>query len=164
MKKNKKRMIFGIFVILNCMTIFYFSNQVADDSSRQSSRIVETISKIIPTIKTMQEPDKTLLKQEVLTPIVRKSAHFSIYALLGFLTMNFMFTIENKKIYQLIIYAFLFCFIYAITDEFHQFFILGRSAEIRDVLIDSLGALTGIGITTIVTKIITKLKTKLWHE
>lgn len=160
MKKNRKRIIFGILIILNCMAIFYFSNQVADNSSRQSSRVVETISNIIPTIKTMQEPDKTLLQEQVLTPIVRKGAHFSIYALLGFWTMNFMMTIENRKLHQLAIYALIFCFLYAGTDEFHQFFIQGRSAELRDVLIDSSGALIGILFTIAITTGIAKLKRK----
>ena len=36
------------------------------------------------------------------------------------------------------------CFLYACTDEFHQLFIAGRSAEIKDVLIDSFGSLTSI--------------------
>ena len=38
----------------------------------------------------------------------------------------------------------LFCFIYACTDEFHQLFVMGRSCEIRDVLIDTLGSFVGI--------------------
>ena len=33
---------------------------------------------------------------------------------------------------------------YAATDEFHQLFIEGRSGEVRDVGIDSLGALLGL--------------------
>ena len=34
--------------------------------------------------------------------------------------------------------------LYAISDEIHQYFVPGRSAEIRDVLIDVLGANIGI--------------------
>ena len=33
---------------------------------------------------------------------------------------------------------------YAATDEVHQVFVPGRSAEFTDVLLDSLGALVGI--------------------
>ena len=33
---------------------------------------------------------------------------------------------------------------YAATDELHQVFVPGRSAEFTDVLLDSLGALAGI--------------------
>ena len=33
---------------------------------------------------------------------------------------------------------------YAVTDEFHQSFVPGRSCELRDVVIDSCGVLTGV--------------------
>ena len=76
MKNKTKRIIFGILILINCITIFCFSHQVADDSTNSSSRVVNFISEIIPYIKNMQEPDKTILKEEILTPIVRKGAHF----------------------------------------------------------------------------------------
>lgn len=37
--------------------------------------------------------------------------------------------------------------LYAITDEFHQMFVKGRSPAIKDVLIDSSGGLLSLGIT-----------------
>lgn len=164
MKKQTKRIIFAILIIINCIAIFCFSNQIADDSSITSSIVVNLISEIIPTIKNMQEPDKTILKEEILTQIVRKGAHFSIYAMLGILTINFMLTFENKKMSKKIIYALMFCMFYAITDEFHQYFIPGRSAEIRDVLIDSSGALTGILFVIIVLAIVKIIKKKIKKE
>ena len=36
------------------------------------------------------------------------------------------------------------------TDEIHQLFVPGRSGEIRDVCIDSLGVITGIIIFLII--------------
>lgn len=160
MKTNTKRILFAILIILNCLTIFYFSNQIADNSSKQSSTIVEIISNIIPCIKNMEEEQKTILKEEILTPIVRKSAHFSIYAMLGLLTTNFMLTIENKKMSKRAIFALIFCTLYAITDEFHQKFIPGRSAELRDVLIDTSGAMLGILLTIAVTLLTRKIKNR----
>lgn len=158
MKNATKRIIFGILILINCITIFYFSHQVADNSAKQSSTIVEIISNIIPYIKNMQEPEKTILMKEIITPIVRKSAHFSIYALLGILTTNFALTIENKKLNKASILSLIFCFIYAITDEFHQTFIPGRSGELRDILIDTSGALVGILFTIAITIITRKFK------
>ena len=96
--------------------------------------------------------------EEILTPIVRKTAHFSIYALLGVLTVNYAFTYKGRSLYQKGLSAFLFCIFYAITDEIHQAFIPGRSNEIRDVLIDSLGALSGILISVITAKIYKKIR------
>ena len=160
MKNKTKRIIFSILIILNCLTIFYFSHQIADNSSKQSGTIVEIISNIIPYIKNMPEEEQTILKEEILTPIVRKSAHFSIYAMLGILTTNFMLTIENKKMSKRAIFALIFCMLYAITDEFHQKFIPGRSAELRDVLIDTSGALLGILLTIVITLITRKIKNR----
>ncbi|MFC0560849.1 VanZ family protein [Halalkalibacter alkalisediminis] len=41
--------------------------------------------------------------------------------------------------------AFFICVLYAISAEVHHLFIPGRSKEVRDVLIDSSGALVGLG-------------------
>lgn len=41
--------------------------------------------------------------------------------------------------------------VYAITDEFHQIFVTGRSADFRDVLADVTGALILLGVMWIVS-------------
>lgn len=156
MKTTAKRIIFGILIIINCAAIFYFSSQVADNSKKQSSRVVELVSNIMPSIKKMQEAQKTKLKENIITPIVRKTAHFLIYAMLGIWTINFINTFEKLKISQKIIISMLFCLLYATTDEFHQTLVSGRSGEIRDVLIDSLGALEGMLLIFLISKIIQK--------
>ena len=38
---------------------------------------------------------------------------------------------------------------YAASDEFHQLFVEGRAGRVSDVLIDSAGALAGVGICTL---------------
>ena len=43
--------------------------------------------------------------------------------------------------------AWIFTTAYAASDEFHQLFVTGRSAQVRDVLIDSCGALCGLALT-----------------
>ena len=55
-----------------------------------------------------------------------------------------MVIVDYKNNKKLILYSMLICFLYACTDEFHQLFVYGRSAEIKDVLIDSFGSLTSI--------------------
>lgn len=169
-----RKIIFLILIIINCITIFHFSNQVASTSSSSSGRVVNFVMKVLPQFKNMEEHQKEYIANEVLQPIVRKMAHFSIYTLLGFLTMNFAITckIENNTRYmdeqcsplQLkklrILYSWLFGTLYAVTDEIHQLFIQGRSCEFRDICIDSLGVLTGI----IVALTILKIKNKLSKE
>lgn len=36
------------------------------------------------------------------------------------------------------------CILYAISDEVHQLFVPGRGGQVRDVIIDSAGAIAGI--------------------
>lgn len=91
-----RRIIFLILIIINCITIFYFSNQVADTSSASSGKVVNFVMKVLPQFKNMEEHQKEYIANEVLQLIVRKMAHFSIYALLGFLTINFAFACEEK--------------------------------------------------------------------
>jgi VanZ family protein len=42
--------------------------------------------------------------------------------------------------------ALFLCFLYSITDEFHQIFTPGRSASPRDILLDTLAALAGVSV------------------
>ncbi len=170
-----KKIIFLILIIINCITIFHFSNQVAQTSSSSSGRIVNFVMKVLPQFKNMQEHQKEHIANEVLQPIVRKLAHFSIYTLLGFLTMNYALACkkQNDTCYtgeqcsplqyikdknRIILYSWLFGILYAVTDEIHQFFVPGRSCEIRDVCIDSLGVLTGIIFVLMIIVIYKKVK------
>ncbi|NHC41026.1 VanZ family protein [Bacillus sp. MM2020_1] len=46
------------------------------------------------------------------------------------------------------------CVLYAASDEFRQIFVPGRGPLVKDVFIDSAGAVVGIGIYQIVNKIV----------
>jgi VanZ family protein len=68
----------------------------------------------------------------------------------------FRLLIEQKK--RAVTVTFIFCVLLAILDEIHQIFVPGRSAEVRDVLIDTLGACFGLGIVWGANMIIKKVK------
>lgn len=122
--------------------IFYLSHQEAAQSGELSEGFIARIYRIylrftgIPC--STAEFDHTVASLEF---VVRKLAHFSIYAILGFLMSNAFYQqgIAKHKMFALIASV-----LYAASDEFHQLFIKGRSCEVRDVLIDSAGSLTGI--------------------
>ncbi|MGN0571157.1 MAG: VanZ family protein [Candidatus Fimenecus sp.] len=38
--------------------------------------------------------------------------------------------------------------LYAASDELHQYFIAGRACQLRDVLVDTLGAVAGVALCT----------------
>ena len=96
-------------------------------------------------------------------PILRKLAHFSIYMVVGILIMTFVST------YKLLLWKKLFISImvgvvYAISDEFHQTFIQGRSGELRDVLIDTTGVVCGIAIILIIISVYKALREKSKYD
>lgn len=102
-----RKIIFLILIAINCITIFYFSNQVAIKSSNSSGRVVNFVVKILPALRNLPEEEKQVVCSEILQPIVRKTAHFSIYTLLGFLTMNYALTCKGTK-QQKRVFSFMF--------------------------------------------------------
>ncbi len=122
----------------------------------QVGRVVKFISEIIPAIKNMPEDEKIEFQNNVMQPIIRKVAHFSIYTLLGIFLMNFMITFK-RSFYQVGLLSTFLGFIYACSDELHQLFIPGRSGEFFDICIDTFGVITGIIIVTIVVKLYRKI-------
>lgn len=158
-KINKKSILFAILSIVWMTVIFIFSNQNADDSTDQSDFVTRILLMIfMPDYNTSS--DAEILKIiSSLSFIIRKAAHFSIYAILGIFTYFTVYFSVNKKIKSAIV-SLLICFIYACSDEMHQLFISGRSGQIRDVFIDFSGALTATIIVLIIFKIKAHLKTK----
>ncbi|MFD1031302.1 VanZ family protein [Metaplanococcus flavidus] len=136
MLKNRK--VAWIIAIGWMAIIFILSHQPGTVSSGLSSGISEMIlalvSGALPQIETEIEGFHTLM---------RKNAHFIAYFILGILLLNALKS-NSFPTSRDAIAAFLIAVFYAITDEFHQLFIVGRSGEFRDVMIDSAGAATGI--------------------
>ena len=46
----------------------------------------------------------------------------------------------------------LFCVLFAATDEYHQFLLGTRNGNVMDVLLDSMGAMVGVGVIAILGK------------
>ncbi len=82
---------------------------------------------------------------------IRKGAHFTEYALLG-MTVVYAFGEKLKKAKRIVPVALAVCAFYAATDEFHQHFVPNRMGSVSDVLLDSVGALTGIAIFLLMTR------------
>jgi VanZ family protein len=81
------------------------------------------------------------LKQDF---ILRKIAHILEFAFLTFLLLRAI-SAEVVLPKRIVIYAVIFALFYALTDEYHQSFVLGRQCSLKDVGIDSIGILiTGL--------------------
>lgn len=118
-------------VLVMMIIIFIMSSFVAADSDNQSGLIINALSTIFPGIN----PDG------IIVTIVRKSAHFTEYTLLGFFAARALKLDKKSPWFSIAIAA-----IYATTDEIHQSFVPGRSCELRDILIDTAGATFGASI------------------
>ena len=142
------RAIFLILTLIWMIVIFIFSNQPSKKSEDTSSGITRIIVEILNRDASIEEKQQ---KIESLDPYIRKLAHFTIYAIGGCVIFGFINTYnlanKNKILYSISIGA-----IYACTDEIHQIFVDGRSGELRDVLIDTSGAMLGTVIFILLKK------------
>lgn len=128
-----------LLVVIWMIVIFMFSNQKANDSSKLSDGFILKTVRIIEEITNKEYSDEEILDKFVKP--VRKLAHFIIYLILGILVYNYIRIFGYK---HTILISLLICIMYSCTDEIHQVFIEGRSGEILDVLIDSIGSFIGI--------------------
>lgn len=134
---NKKLIISYILLIVWMALIYLFSsdNQLASDN--KSSIIVN----LLPLVGIVGDTG-------VLTHLIRKSAHFFMYFVLGMLAYN-AFRLHIKSMRLLIVSSTAFVVFYAISDEIHQLLVPGRSGEVRDVIIDSVAGVIGITLVHI---------------
>lgn len=128
-----------IVVILSMTMIFYFSHQPPESSNKLSKNVTEIIVENVETVIPNKE-----LRIERFNRIVRKNAHFFIYLVLGVLVIHALRKSGVSSTYYGLCLAFLFCVLYAVSDELHQLFVAGRGAQVEDVFIDSAGAFVGI--------------------
>jgi VanZ family protein len=76
-----------------------------------------------------------------------KIFHALEYSILGYLLAR---AIREQKVgfrrREVIFYAFIFLFLYSLSDEFHQLFVPGRTATIGDLIADGIGGWLGAWI------------------
>lgn len=143
------------FLVLWMALIFSFSNQKDVDSSKISDGFIDrTVVKIYKVFNENITKEKESEIIEKYTYPIRKLAHYTLYFILGILSFLVVKDYSINK--KLIIYSLLICFLYACSDEFHQLFVIGRSASIKDVIIDTFGSFCSISIFYIFNKKISK--------
>ena len=132
-----KKIVLWILLIGCMVLIFNFSSQPADDSMDLSDGL---LNKILVFLK-ISLPEDVVIFMRV---FIRKVAHFAVYSLLGFLIYLLFKVGYEAKAKAALCGAVLISSLYAVTDEVHQLFVDGRSGSVKDVLLDSTGALCGI--------------------
>ena len=136
-KQTKRVLYWGITLVLMIL-IFSFSAKNGTSSAGMSNADL-------------------MMHAEAVHTFVRKTAHFTEYAVLGFFTYKAVScdVLDRKKA---VLTAQLISTGYASTDEIHQMFVPGREGKVFDVMIDSCGAFCGIMVSLITQKFIEKKK------
>jgi len=76
--------------------------------------------------------------------------HFLGYAVLG--VLFFLALIPERSPMAAFALAVLFCSVYGITDEFHQSFVPGRTPDIVDWGVDTMGAACGAAAALLIAR------------
>jgi len=145
--------IFGIISVIIMAIIFMFSSQ----NGYQSSKISTSLAQFC----------KNIFGINYLLHIfsIRKIAHFVLFGLLG----SSIFTHLRYKYYFYNIFTYyvlttLFTAFYAVFDEIHQLFVLGRGSSIYDVLIDISGCMVALIFNFITISILEKRNEKRLNQ
>ena len=137
--------------IIVMLFIFVHSAMPGHVSGAESNIIVQFIAGI------------TGWNEEILRGVVRKAAHFTEFLVLGMCLSANMRDLREKNIADgtaaadapAAAYCFAAWFtgtVYAMTDEFHQFFVPDRMCSFTDVCIDSAGVACGVLIYCLCTR------------
>lgn len=129
-----------------CMmyVIFTFSSHTGKESASLSYQVSKTIILAYNKVFDKGYSNETLNQLITLIhPLVRKSAHFTEYFVLAVTVALPLYVYRIRGIF-LFFTGGIFCVLFALLDEYHQSFVSGRGASLKDVGIDSLGVLFGI--------------------
>ena len=146
-----RRKIFLVLTLCQMLIIFLLSNQIGEISGEISENFANTMS-----IEQVNEYTAVSTQPLFGGFSLRKYAHIFLYALLG--VFVFFFMKESKKFYIRPVVSILICYVYAVIDEVHQYFVPGREAQFNDTLIDAIGFIGVILICWIVTLLIKRKK------
>ncbi len=140
---NNRFKVYLLFTILYALLIFYLSSisSIGDPRAILNFLPLESLKSVLKSIG--QSNLRFLLYSlYIIYEYLDKVEHIIQYAILGFLLYH---TLKNSPYATSRNYAPIFAVIigvaYGATDEFHQFFVPGRTTSIWDLLADSIGIL-----------------------
>lgn len=141
--QNLPRLILWGCTLLTAAAIFSFSAQDGPVSSAASDRVAEVIIDLIDVDFDFLPADDQSSIFAFVKKLVRKGAHFTEFAVLGFFIRMLVNTYTRVHGSSL---SWLAGTLYACTDEVHQLFVSSRAGMWQDVLLDSAGVLAGVAV------------------
>ncbi len=155
------RIISPLLLFCLMVVIFLLSAQTATKSGKTSHGFMyEFFCMFYPGFSQMA----TAVQDDIIGAfsfVFRKTAHFSLYFGCGFLSFFSVITYKRIKLVLRPFISFAVCVLYATSDEIHQYFVPGRSCEMRDILIDSSGALLATVILFLLCFFSKKIRNKI---
>lgn len=149
--KRKIHIVLIVLLLFCIAAIFLFSTQTSKDSGNLSKGVTKELLTVVkPSFSELPQQEQQSIVNVVFLK-VRKLAHFSLFGVLGALSVCVLTLWDYRHKRGLLtdfILAVMFCFLYACTDEFHQLFVAGRGAQLKDVMLDTAGAFCGALIMT----------------
>lgn len=152
MNKWVKVLLLMIIAVIWMITIFKLSGMNSQNSNGKSTDIISLFIEDTLDITneygiTSSHPsDEKLAKaSNLINAPMRKVIHASVYFVLAFFIMTVVNVITDHKYYiATVLISLMICFIFAGSDEYHQTFVSGRTGQLMDVIIDSIGACVGV--------------------
>lgn len=139
-------------IIAWCLVIFRLSATSSQDSNDGSISLTKKlISKVISLTDDVNHTNSHIDESEldkiavIINRPLRKVAHATVYFILALILLIISrIAFGDRKYLFACIITLLFCFAFALTDEYHQTFVDGRTGQFSDVLVDAAGASMGI--------------------
>lgn len=140
------------FAILWMFIIFKLSGMSSSNSNGKSTDIIsifieDTLDVTNEYGITSSHPTDEKLDRaaSLINAPMRKVIHASVYFALAFFVITFFNVLfDHKKYLVTLILAGIICVTFAVSDEYHQTFVNGRTGRPLDVVIDSAGACVGM--------------------
>ena len=155
--KRPFKILSGFFVLVWMSVIAMFSAQHGEQSGSLSGQVAHLVVSVEERLTGVNlAPDQRKARIDFWQHPVRKTAHLTVYAILGML-FYWHFTFYGYKTKRHILSAWIAVTLYAVVDETHQLFVPGRSGNIVDVAIDSTGGIVGIGFVYLIRCLIQKI-------
>lgn len=144
-------------LVISCMLgIFSMSHLDSVKSWFITGRVMVAVEQQADVVeeKDFEEEITYYSSQEDKMLVYRKIAHVIEFFVLVLLWINALYGLLPLK--RCILTSFMISVLYAVFDEVHQLFIVGRTGTLKDVFIDSIGIVLGVSLALFIIQRINK--------
>jgi len=144
MTYQRKKFLIWLLLAIICMAfIFYKSSQPYYEQDLRPSLAAHLPDKLVQSLPDIEfyyngQLITSTMPYDFIEFFIRKGAHVSIFAVLTFLSIQTLLALKWRRA-SAITGGAIVALLYAISDEWHQTFVVNRTGQAIDVGIDSVG-------------------------